>query len=405
MADRHTGAQANTTAIPMQPKNSEQAFPYNVHGHQPVMAQPTAPGYAPAPPYFGPPSVFPLLPQGLPPTFPFAAPTFGAPLPLGTIVEMDVDAMRGMPPLPGGTAGAAQVLVPRPLVWIESSWVTKPFVVISTRYEDEGSSRYECKMYQCQLHRFDGQRCLERVEDQNSTSIMNHLLTQHGIIAPRRPKRRWQTGLLDGICTTTACDCLLMPFCFESRMNSLQFQTTTDATPSYNLSALGCDGSADCGDSCCSWMVHTPFICIFVVLLPFLAFVMVPCVHAEEFRRQIVALHNIDESECATRAIVWCCCPCSHCQMHNEIAAVGVWPGLCCFARQEPLPSPAEVQSVYKALTRETVVRSRYPQFMPPMPAAIPVMGVQRTTFFPQPTVLTANVITLSNAVGQLALH
>ncbi|CUG92832.1 Hypothetical protein, putative [Bodo saltans] len=204
-----------------------------------------------------------------------------------------------------------------PLHWYDggNGWVTKYFYDSVPR----DAVTYEPGKFRCQVPLPDGRLCEHEVSEGDcckgnccwsqsasaQKAMIEHVAAAHGVASPA--PQRWSTGLFE----TEGCwDALLCAPCQGSRQM---------------MAMAGWEDRMHWG-----WMTY--FTCLSIAPQQGcnqIIYWVPPCLYvALTTRRQMVTLHNIDESFVASILKCVCCSICSVAQVHRELNSAGVRPGV-----------------------------------------------------------------------------
>lgn len=227
------------------------------------------------------------------------------------------------------------LLVPDPL-WDERQWLLRHFAFARVARVPWGDDGERCvREYTCK-------KCGVHVDDKfGSAAMARHMQATHGIDLVEPPKRAWSTPL--GACCDdwrVALDVLLCYPCAVARLRHVTSEAPSGLIHSYDPNVpAGCfpDGCAR-HTGCCgaSLLAGALTLCVFG---PCWGYGAGPFGAARWDVRDVARIGPggacgvccLTEEQC----VALYCTPCSVCQMHRELSALGVWPGLTCFARPQ----------------------------------------------------------------------
>jgi hypothetical protein len=202
-------------------------------------------------------------------------------------------------------------------------WVTKYFY----DFVERNPAEYHPGTFRCQIRGANGQLCNEQVEEEDHCKgsflwkseakapdkMAKHLTSVHGLSPP--PRREWATDLFD---TEGCSDVLFCLHCNGARQM---------------MALSGHEDTMHWGWCLFFGALTYKEIDLYFVELSILA---PPWIELAELTRgRMIEYNSIDEGCCKTKAITFCCAPCSVAQTYRELAASGVWAGGICTERFE----------------------------------------------------------------------
>ena len=210
------------------------------------------------------------------------------------------------------------------------------------------AARYRCRRPDCRA-------ALTR------DTVASHMSTFHGVtdgvdfVSPGT--RRWRNGLCE--CNAkTASYCALCGPCLVGQLSDVLSswpyiiglpQTDANAPsemlPGTRLRKFRTDSAVLCRTS--PTCVLSVVMCIMQICPQFwcIQLCMGPMTMEYRLRRLVVNRYRLDESRCQSCLVSYVCCPCSLCQIVNELDADGLTSGqLCCCTASTMPPLPGGVR-------------------------------------------------------------